>query len=160
MSTTVANCLTYVDLVFSSPQKHSPKLRFGRTSEGTSFTQQSRLISFSPGAVFCLQRITIRDGNSIVSHIDIIRATSSGESYQKIPFVRPGGEVLLGANKAEGVGIIEDLILSIEQTGINPAEVSANYWRHVHNRLYVKMTPRCYTKVQHKAAQLSKRVTI
>lgn len=92
--------------------------------------------------------------------MDIIRATSSGEPYQKIPFVRPGGEVLLGANKAEGVSFIEDLILSIEQTGINPAEVSANYWRHVHNRIYVKMTPRCYTKVQHKAAQLRKRVTI
>lgn len=160
MSTPPPDRLTYVDLVFSSPEKFSPKIRFGRISKGTSFTQQSRLVSFSPGAVFCLQRIMIRDGNPITSHIDIIRATRSGERYQKIPFIRPGGDVLLGANKAEGVSFIEDLILSIEQTGINLAEVSSNYWRHVHNRLYVKMTPRCYTKVEHKAAQLRTRVTI
>ena len=145
---TPADRLTYVDLVFSSPQQVSPKIRFGKTSEGTSFTQQNRLVSFSPGAVFCLQRLTIIDGHLVTSHIDII------------PFIRPGGDLLLGANKAEGVSFIEDLILSIEQTGINLAEVSANYWRHVHNRLYVKMTPRCYTKVQHKAAQLRTRVTI
>ncbi len=157
---TPADRLTYVDLVFSSPQQVSPKIRFGRTSEGTSLTQQNRLVSFSPGAVFCLQRLTIVDGHLVTSHIDIIRATRSGERYQKIPFIRPGGDLLLGANKAEGVSFIEDLILNIEQTGINLAEVSANYWRHVHNRLYVKMTPRCYTKVQHKAAQLRKRVTI
>ncbi|MBM3575825.1 MAG: DUF2840 domain-containing protein, partial [Alphaproteobacteria bacterium] len=86
---TPADRLTYVDLVFSSPEVFSPKIRFGRAAEGTSFTQQNRLVSFSPGAVFCLQRITIKDGKLITSHIDIIRATRSGERYQKIPFIRP-----------------------------------------------------------------------
>jgi hypothetical protein len=116
-------------------------------------------VSFNPDTVFCLRRIAISDGKPIANRIDIIRAICPDEPYQKIPFIRPGGDLLLYVERAESISFVENLILTIEKTGINPADISANYWRHIHNRLYVKMTPRSYTKAQHKAARLRARVT-
>ena len=158
MSATPACELTHVDLVFS-PKKSLHEICFGKFVKEKIFTKHSRLVSFSPDTVFCLRRIAIRDGKPIANRIDIIRAICRDEPYQKIPFIRPGGDLLLCVERAESVSFVENLILTIEKTGINPADISANYWRHIHNRLYVKMTPRNYTKAQHKAARLRARVT-
>ena len=38
------------------------------------------------------------DFGTIVSRIDIVRAIDRGESYQTLPFVRPGGDILLRIN--------------------------------------------------------------
>ena len=83
--------------------------------------------------------------------MDIVRAVGAGERYQTLPFVRPGGEILLRVDAWPRVERALQAIDAIEAIGIDPADASPDYWRHVHNRLAVGDEPRAYTREQHDA---------
>ena len=85
-------------------------------------------------------------------------AITPGERYQTLPFVRPGGDILLKMEGWPKVERVLQIVDAIEAIGIDPAEVSAHHWRHVHNRLTAGEEPRRYTVEQHRALLLRRRV--
>ena len=82
--------------------------------------------------------------------------SGSGEAYQTLPFVRPGGEILL---KIEGWPKVEQVLRhidAVEALGIDACDVAPDHWRHVGNRIGAGHEPRAYTPERH-AAWLKRR---
>lgn len=101
--------------------------------------------------MFGFVRWASNDYGTIISRIDILRAVAPGSAYQTLPFVRPGGEILLrveGWPKVEGVLRHVD---AVEAIGIDPAEVAPDHWRHVGHWMNAGEAPRPYTDERHRA---------
>ena len=133
-------------------------VRFGRLAEETILDRRRRIFAFRPGAIFAFVRWASNDFGTIISRIDIVRAVESGEPYQTLPFVRPGGDILL---RIDGWPKVEQVLRHIDATqaiGIDPEDVSPDHWRHVHNRLTAGHEPRAYTADQHRAFLLRRSV--
>ncbi|MBX5141246.1 DUF2840 domain-containing protein [Rhizobium lentis] len=132
-------------------------IRFGRESYEQKYDRHRRLVGFSPQTIFCLVRWAANEHGTIISRVDIVRAIDQGEPYQTLPFVRPGGDILLEINGWPKVERVLRIIDAIEGQDIDPAEVSPDHWRHVHNRLTASHEPRAYSADQHKAFLLRRR---
>ncbi|RYG79450.1 MAG: DUF2840 domain-containing protein [Alphaproteobacteria bacterium] len=126
-------------------------IRFGRITEEQRIDRQRRIIEFTPGSVFAFVRWAANDYGTVVSRIDILRAVAAGEAFQTLPFVRPGGDILLRIHGWRKVETVLNTIDAIEALGIDPADVAPDHWRHVHNRLSVNEPFRTYTSEQHRA---------
>ena len=96
-------------------------------------------------------RWAANDYGTILSRADIVRAVAAGERYQTLPFVRPGGDILLRMDGWPKVERVLQVIDAVEALGIDPADAAPDYWQHVHNRLSVNETPRSYTRTRHQA---------
>ncbi|MFG1384621.1 DUF2840 domain-containing protein, partial [Xanthobacter sp. V3C-4] len=70
----------------------------GRPAHAQILDRSRRIVSFTPGSIFAFVRWASNDFGTVVSRIDIVRAVAPGEAYQTLPFVRPGGEILLRAD--------------------------------------------------------------
>ena len=150
--------LTHVELIWREKQiEHW--IRFGRDVGERILDRRRRILSFPAGAVFAFVRWAANDFGTVVSRLDIVRAGGAEEPYQTLPFVRPGGEILLKISGWPSVETVLILIDAIEALGIDPADAAPDYWRHVHNRLAVADTPRRYTREQHRAWLLRRRAT-
>lgn len=148
--------LTRVELTWQE-KRVEHWIRFGASVDEQILDRQRRIVSFAPGAVFGFVRWASNDYGTVVSRIDIVRTVGVGESYQTLPFVRPGGDILLklqGWTKVERVLQIIDVI---ETLGIDPAEVSTDYWRQVGNRLTANQDAHPYSIAQHRAWLLRRR---
>ena len=133
-------------------------IRFGQAANEQIVDRRQRILSFRPNTVFAFVRWAANDFGTIISRIDIVRAVEPGEAYQTLPFVRPGGEILL---KIEGWPKVEDVLHhvdAIEAIGIEADAVSPEHWRHVHNRMAAAQRPRAYTLEQHRAFLLRRKV--
>jgi hypothetical protein len=133
-------------------------IRFGRIAEEMFLDRRRRVVAFAPGAVFAFVRWAANEHGTIVSRIDILRAVAPGEACSTIPFVAPGGEILLrlsGWPKVEATLVAID---AVERTGINPADACPDHWRHVMNRLSAGETPRAYSPDRHRAWLRRRRV--
>ena len=93
----------------------------------------------------------LRDG-------DIVRAACRGEPFQTLPFVRPGGDILLRLDGWQKVQRALAVIDTVETLGLDPADVSPDYWRHAHNRLTANLEPSAYTPERHAAWLYRRRV--
>jgi len=147
--------MTQVELIWIEKQIEN-WLRFGHRSGEKILDRHRSVVSFAPNSIFAFVRWTSNDYGTVQSRIDIVRAIVPGERYQTLPFVRPGGDILLridGWPKVERVLLVID---AVEALGINAADVAPDYWRHVHNRLTVGYQPRAYTRERH-AAWLKRR---
>ena len=80
-----------------------------------------------------------------------MRAVAPGQRCSTVPYVKPGGEILLRLSDWPKVERVLQLIHAVEALDINPADVAPDYWYHVHNRLSVHESPRPYTKARHQA---------
>lgn len=132
-------------------------IRFGHKVREQVLDRRRRVFFYRPGSVFAFVRWASNDFGTITSRIDIVRAVAPGEPFQMLPFVRPGGDILL---KIEGWPKVERVLQhidAIEAIGIDATEVSPEHWRHVHNRLTVGHEPRAYTVDQHQAFLLRQR---
>ena len=132
-------------------------IRFGRDVEETILDRRRRVLSFAPDAVFAFVRWAANDFGTVVSRIDIVRAVSRGEPYQTLPFVRPGGEILLRISGWPKVERVLQAIDAVDALGIDPADAAPDHWRHIHNRLGAGDEPRPYTLDQHRAWLLRRR---
>jgi hypothetical protein len=144
------NDLTRVELTWLE-KRIEHWIRFGRIAEETIVDRRRRVVSFAPGAIFAFVRWAANDFGTIVSRIDIARAITPGEPYSTLPFVRPGGEILLRIDGWAKVNDVLRAIDAVEACGVDPADAAPDHWRHVHNRLTVGQQPRPYTLSRHEA---------
>ncbi|WP_316189618.1 DUF2840 domain-containing protein [Bradyrhizobium sp. SZCCHNS1054] len=133
-------------------------IRFGDKVREQVLDRRRRVFLYRPGSVFAFVRWASNDFGTIMSRIDIVRAVAPGAPFQTLPFVRPGGEILLRIEGWPKVERVLQHIDAIETIGIDATEVSPDHWRHVHNRLTVGHEPRAYTVDQHQAFLLRRRV--
>ena len=147
--------LTQVDLVWIE-NRLQHWIRFGRPVRDDIRDRRRRTVSFRPGSVFAFIQWAANDYGTILSRIDILRAVGAGETFQTVPNVRPGGELLLAMDGWPKVQSVLQHIDAIEAADIDACEVSPDHWRHLHHCLSAKVAPRAYTKLRH-AAWLKRR---
>jgi hypothetical protein len=127
------------------------RIRFGRTVYERILDRRHRVVGFAPNTTFAFVRWAANDFGTIISRIDIVRAVRAGEPFQTLPFVSPGGDILLKANGWPNVERVLQSVDAIEALGIDPTDTAPDHWRHVHNRLTAGHEPRPYTRERHDA---------
>ena len=142
--------LTTVELLWIEKRIEN-RIRFGRPAQEKTLDRRRRVLSFSPGIVFAFVRWTANDYGTLISRVDIVRAVKPGEPCSTVPWVSPGGDILLRLSSWPKVEKVLQLIDAVEALGIDPADAALDYWGHVHNRLSVNETPRPYTRSRHQA---------
>ena len=143
---------TLVDLTWRE-RRIEHRIRFGRITEDQRLDRHHRVVAFAPSSIFAFVRWAGNEHGTIISRIDIVRAVASGEPYQTLPFVRPGGDILLRIAGWPKVERVLKAIDAIEHIGIQPVDVAPDHWRHIHNRLTVNEPFRAYSNTQHRAWQ-------
>jgi len=126
-------------------------LRFGKPVADKIVSRSERIESYAAGQVFGLVRWASNDYGTIRSAFDIVRAVSAGEPVTPVPQVDPGGDVLLSVHGWPKVAQVFRLIDAIEASAIDPCDVAPDHWRHIHNRLAARDTPRDYSSARHHA---------
>ena len=154
-SSRAAIALTHVELTWIE-KKIERWLRFGRRVEEKILDRSRSISGFRPGSIFAFVRWASNNYGTIVSRIDIVRAVEPGAPYQTLPFVSPGGEILLRVDSWPKVERVLLAIDAVEALDIDPADAAPEYWRHLHNRLAAGHEPRPYARDQH-AAWLKRR---
>lgn len=142
--------LTHVELTWIE-KRIEHWIRFGQAAHEQVLDRRRRVLSFHPDAVFAFVRWAANDFGTVTSRIDIVRAVKPGEAFQTLPFVRPGGEILLKIDSWPKVEQVLRHIDAIEAAGIAPHDVAPDHWRHLHNRLSAGEAPRDYTLARHQA---------
>ena len=150
--------LTHVELL-SVEKRIENWIRFGRAAEEQILDRRRRILSFAPDSIFAFVRWASNDFGTIISRIDIVRAVAPGQRCATVPYVRPGGEVLLRLSGWPEVERVLQRIDIVEALGIDPADAAPDYWHHVHNRLSVNEAPRPYTRSRHQAWLHRRRIT-
>jgi hypothetical protein len=149
--------LTHVQLTWVE-KKIEYWIRFGKAVQEQILDRRRRTVSFAPDTIFAFVRWASNDHGTILSRIDIVRAVRRGEALQTLPFVRPGGDILLTAKGWPKVECVLQIIDAIEALEISPADVDPDHWRHIHNRIAAGVQPRSYTTTHHRAVFLRRRV--
>jgi Protein of unknown function (DUF2840) len=142
--------LTHVELLWLEKRIEN-WIRFGRHAEEQILDKRRRILSFSPGAIFAFVRWTSNDFGTVISRIDIVRAVPSGQRCATVPYVRPGGDILLRLSGWPKVERVLQIVDAVEALDVDPADAAPDYWHHVHNRLSVNEQPRLYTRSRHQA---------
>lgn len=145
-----ADGLTHVELTWIE-KKLEHWIRFGRIVQDRIVTRRTRVVSFRPGAVFAFVRWASNDFGTVVSRIDVVQAVAPREAYTTLPFVRPGGDILLKIEGWPKVSQVLAAIDAVEAEGVDPCDAAPDHWRHVHNRIAVGHQPRPYTLERHHA---------
>ena len=144
------NHLTHVELTWLE-KRIEHRIRFGAIAAEKVLDRRRRIVSFASDSIFAFVRWASNDFGTIISRIDIVRAVAPGEAFSTLPFVRPGGEILLRITGWPKVECVLQMIDAVEALGIDAAVAAPDYWRHVHNRLSVGETPRAYSRTRHQA---------
>ncbi len=142
--------LTHVEVTWIE-KKLEHWIRFGRIAQDRILSRRTRVVSFRPGAIFAFARWASNDFGTIVSRIDVVRAVETGEPYTTLPFVRPGGEILLKIQGWPKVSQVLAAIDAVEAAGVDPCDAAPDHWRHVHQRITAGHQPRRYTPERHSA---------
>jgi Protein of unknown function (DUF2840) len=148
MTAPAPDTLTHVELIWLE-KRIEHWIRFGHDVAEQLLGRRRRILSFAPGSVFAYVRWASNDFGTVVSRIDILRAVGPGESFSTVPYVRPGGEILLRLSGWPKVERVLQAIDVVEQLGIDAADACPDHWRHVHNRLAAGETPRPYLRERH-----------
>ena len=151
-----ATTLTHVELTWYE-KRIEHWIRFGRFAEEKILDRRRRIVSFVPDSIFAFVRWASNDFGTVISRIDIVRAVAPGEPYATLPFVRPGGDILLRIDGWPKVERVLQAIDAVEALDIDPIEAAPDHWRHVHNRLTAGHEPRAYTRERHNAWLLRRR---
>ena len=151
--------LTHVELTWIE-KKIEHWLRFGRRAEEKILDRRHSISSFRPGSIFAFVRWASNDYGTVVSRMDIVCAVEPGARFQTLPFVRPGGEILLRVDNWPKVERVLQAIDAVEALDIDPADAAPEYWRHLNNRLAAGHEPRLYTREQHTAWLKRRSVTL
>ena len=148
--------LTHVELTWLE-KRIEHWIRFGIIASEKVLDRSRRVVSFAPGSVFAIVRWASNDFGTVISRVDIVRAIAPGEAFSTLPFVRPGGDILLRISGWPKVERVLQIIDAMEAAGIDPVDAAHDHWRHVHNRLTAGEEPRPYTTTRHYAWLLRSR---
>ena len=148
--------LTHVELTWVE-KKIEYWIRFGKAAQEQILDRRRRTVSFAPDTIFAFVRWAANDYGTILSRIDIVRAINRGEPFQTLPFVRPGGDILLTAKGWPNVERVLQIVDAIEALGIAPTDVDLAHWRHIHHCITAGAEPRIYTTTHHRAVLLRRR---
>jgi hypothetical protein len=151
-----ATTLTHVELTWYE-KRIEHWIRFGRFAEEKILDRRRRIVSFVPDSIFAFVRWASNDFGTVISRIDIVRAVAPGEPYATLPFVRPGGDILLRIDGWPKVERVLQAIDAVEALDVDPIKAAPDHWRHVHNRLTAGHEPRAYTRERHNAWLLRRR---
>ena len=150
--------LTTVDILWVEKRIEN-RIRFGRHVSERIGDGSRRVLSFSPGSIFAFVRWSSNDFGTVLSRIDILRAAMPGQRYATVPWISPGGEILLRLSGWPKVERVLQLVDAVEALDIDPADAAPDYWHHVHNRLSVNESPKAYTRSRHQAWLHRRRLT-
>lgn len=142
--------ITTVEL-FWVEQSTERWIRFGNPLSDQIIDRRRRILAFASNSVFAFVRWASNDYGTILSRLAIVRAVAPGEAYTTLPCVAPGGDLLLHLGGWPRVRQALALIDSVEDMGVDPGQVSHDYWRHAHNRLVAGYRPRAYSLARHRA---------
>ena len=142
--------LTHVELTWIE-KRIEHWIRFGRVAKDQIVDRRRRIVGFRPGAVFAFVRWAANDYGTISSRIDIVRAVAAGEPFTTLPFVRPGGDILLSIEGWPKVSQVLTAVDAADAAGVDPCNAAPDHWRHVHNRIAAGHQPRPYTPERHRA---------
>jgi hypothetical protein len=87
-----------------------------------------------------------------------VRAVMPGEAFSTVPYVRPGGEILLRLSRWPKVGRVLQTIDAVEQLGVDPVDACPDHWQQLQNRLASCEPPRPYATDRHRAWLLRRRI--
>lgn len=152
----VCTALTQVELTWIEG-RYEQWLRFGRVAARHIVSHGKCVATFRSGAVFAIVRRVQSDLGTIRASIAIVMSAAPGASSTVLPYVRPGGDVLLHVETWPRVAQVLQEIDHVETAGIDPCDASPDHWRHVGERLCVGLPVRPYTAARH-AAWLQRRV--
>ena len=88
------NDVTQVELLWIKKRVEN-RIRFCHIIHQIILDGRRRRVSFAPGSIFAFVRWASNEYGTVVSRIHILRAVAPGERYSTVPFVQPGGEILL-----------------------------------------------------------------
>ena len=142
--------LTHVELTHVEKRIEN-WIRFGRAVHEQILDRRRRIVSYRPGSVFAFVRWAANEFGTVISRVDIVRAVEPGEAHQTLPFVRPGGEILLKIEGWPKVELVLRHIDAVEAVGIDPCDVAPDHWRHVAGRINAGFEPRAYLAERHQA---------
>lgn len=148
---------TEVELIWLK-KRNENYIRFGRTVSNRKIDRSRRVVAFTPNSIFAFVRWTANDFGTIASRLDILRAVAAGQRCSTIPFVRPGADILLSVSGWPKVERVLKVIDAIKALGIDTADASPDYWRHVHSRIAAREEPRPYTRKRHEVWLLRRRI--
>ncbi len=157
-SPTSADQLTWVELVFD-PGRTERWIRFGQAVDQRIVSRRNRFVAFRPGEVFAFVRWASNDHGTVVSRLDILQAADATRARIAIPGVLPGAVSLLRLHGWPRVRRALEVIDAVESGGFEPGAVAPDYWRHVHARLAVSLSPLPYTAERHRAFRLRQQVS-
>ena len=148
--------ITEVELTYI-PGRIEYWLRFGNPVRDRIVDRRRRVLEFAPKQIFAFVRWAANDHGTILSRIDIANTVEAGEPSTTIPFVRPGGEILL---RLSGWPKVQTVLAAIDAAEkiTAAADVCPDHWRHVHQRLTVGQPNRAYSQSAHHAWSLRQRV--
>ena len=149
--------LSHVELIWFE-KRIEQWIRFGHDVAEQILDRRRRMLSFAPGSVFAYVRWAANDFGTVVSRIDILRAVVPGEAISTVPFVRPGGEILLRLSGWPKVERVLQAIDAVEQLGVDPVDACPDHWQQLHNRLASGEPPCVYTADRHRAWLLRRRI--
>lgn len=142
--------LTRVEILFL-PEFVNHWLRFGETDQWKDIDRRRAYAYFKPGRVFGYVRWEANEYGTIDWRFIVALAVEPSTMICRLPGVTPGGEALLYVKGNAQVKRALRQIDEIEAAGIDPADVSPVYYRHMHNRILSRIDIRPYTAQQHAA---------
>lgn len=126
-------------------------IRFGRVAAERIISRSTKVVVFYPGAIFAFVRWMSNDYGTVHSSIAIVAATTAEAPYTTLPFVRPGGDILLRLDGWPKVQHALAAIDAVEAVGIDACDAAPEHWRHVGNRIAIGMPSRPYGRDRHAA---------
>ena len=124
-------------------------IRFGRVAAERFIDRKKRILSFRPGAIFAFVDWKSNSYGTIHSSILIVQAATPGAPYTSMPYIIPGGDILLSIDGWPKVARVLEAIDAVEAAEIDPCDASPDHWRHVCNRLVTSLPFRPYTPERH-----------
>lgn len=152
----IGTSLTHVELTWRE-KRIEHWIRFGNIAAEKVLDRRRRVVSFAPDSIFAFVRWASNGYGTVISRVDIVRAVAPGEAFSTLPFVRPGGDILLRITGWPKVERVLQSIDAMETAGIDPINAAPDHWRHIHNRLTAGEEPRQYTPARHSAWLLRQR---
>src|ERR1700712_2072568 len=111
--------LTHVELLWLEKRIEN-RIRFGHAVAEQVLDKHRRILSFAPGSSFAFVRWASNDFGAVISRIDILRAVAPGQRCATVPYVRPGGELLLRLSSWPKVERVLQIVDAIEALGVDP----------------------------------------